>query len=1082
MIVSKDTTNNKYPCRHHHQHQHQHHNHSRHHHHNHNHYHQYHNATASTIIVVLRRCFLLSFFILLLLELPSVKASTNINNSNDNDNTTNHQNQNNHHHHHHRIAIFIPFLSKSTPILPSYFPFFLQSVDGLSSLIDFFIFHNGQLSPLIVEHPISTCTTTSHDCHCNHTNSTNSTKCCNCKQRMIMDIEIPSNVKFIDLQNIQQFTHHLLQIMNVKTYHEQKKNKNNKNNHHNNNNDDKDDNDSSYETIHKYYTQFLSQNPYLLIEFKPAFGYIFQNYINKPLAKTTNHNNEHNEHNGEYYYYTHWGYSDTDIFFGDLLSWITLDELNHFDIVTYGFGDQDKVYLRGQFTFHKNDVPLQKQPYLHYQYQQDEKVQPLLPYTPSDINNQHSKQIYMLWTQCDYLYHFNERFLNVLHKKNHFQVQSAEGCYSSVVISSSKTKKLKVKYAVKAWTNFNDDVNMHQYGVSTIFINDDDNNNKQKKRNILFKKTLTATGSEYLHLISQINTTSIITSSSQIPNTMQWEVGEKTLVRTLGKGAKCMSWAPPQYQFNLCIDPSYNVTNRDTIFLIDGELYKQSFEEEKDLFFLSQQFRYHHSNIIESSSLFHIQEWKRRYRSTQLLSLKMPKNDIMGWTILPVGVVPLFGRSNIHHLSSLENLEKSVITPKRNFSLPSQYFCLQFKSKKVDITQSNESCLWAISWKDQDVHKLIGPDWDDSHHESTDITLALTLQLQSSAFINNEGKLDALLGIIETNISVWKDQPVIIIVCITGHGGKQLGLEITTRLKKIVTSLQCSRYLVGIVQKGVTISSEKKEEPIVISSNALLNMAEAASTTRWTISGLDIENRGTILSKEIVYYAKNAALVHESRYGSVFIIPDFQLSRNDQVTGTVSITELIKEKERNSVIPTSIISFKNMTSDIYVNDILNHIKNSIYSLWWKYLKTNQLLSTSMDETTTNELVQLTYDIVTHLNQLITKKDDAVWEQSPRLVLMLDRYAPRMNDRILLTQYLISEIDELYHNMNLLRLIQMSILDYKIFALSGAFSISSPKSIANNQLLEVTKDKQQNVKVMTEERTRIAKTMILNNDL
>lgn len=51
--------------------------------------------------------------------------------------------------------------------------------------------------------------------------------------------------------------------------------------------------------------------------------------------------------------YSHWAYSDLDIAFGDLPRWITTEELTDFDIVTYGFGDQSRVYLRGQFTIHK---------------------------------------------------------------------------------------------------------------------------------------------------------------------------------------------------------------------------------------------------------------------------------------------------------------------------------------------------------------------------------------------------------------------------------------------------------------------------------------------------------------------------------------------------------------------------------------------------------------------------------------------------------------------------------------------------------------------------------------------------------
>ena len=79
-------------------------------------------------------------------------------------------------------------------------------------------------------------------------------------------------------------------------------------------------------------TKWLGNNPYALVEFKIAFGHIFKDYLND---------------------YSHWGYTDLDILWGDLQSWITTDEWNDYDIVTYTFGDQNRAYLRGQFTIHK---------------------------------------------------------------------------------------------------------------------------------------------------------------------------------------------------------------------------------------------------------------------------------------------------------------------------------------------------------------------------------------------------------------------------------------------------------------------------------------------------------------------------------------------------------------------------------------------------------------------------------------------------------------------------------------------------------------------------------------------------------
>jgi hypothetical protein len=129
--------------------------------------------------------------------------------------------------------------------------------------------------------------------------------------------DIPDNVKFINLQNV---THMALLLSRVVVEAQ-----------------DSSPNDITITTsrqlsVVSWMEKFLPLFPYLLVEYKPAYGHIFQKYLTS---------------------YSHWGYSDFDIVWGDVSRWITQEELQDFDIVTYGFGDQDRVYVRGQFTFHK---------------------------------------------------------------------------------------------------------------------------------------------------------------------------------------------------------------------------------------------------------------------------------------------------------------------------------------------------------------------------------------------------------------------------------------------------------------------------------------------------------------------------------------------------------------------------------------------------------------------------------------------------------------------------------------------------------------------------------------------------------
>jgi len=48
------------------------------------------------------------------------------------------------------------------------------------------------------------------------------------------------------------------------------------------------------------------------------------------------------------------GFTDFDTILGQLPRFIERPELTQHDIVTYSFGDTEAVYLRGQWTMHRN--------------------------------------------------------------------------------------------------------------------------------------------------------------------------------------------------------------------------------------------------------------------------------------------------------------------------------------------------------------------------------------------------------------------------------------------------------------------------------------------------------------------------------------------------------------------------------------------------------------------------------------------------------------------------------------------------------------------------------------------------------
>lgn len=83
----------------------------------------------------------------------------------------------------------------------------------------------------------------------------------------------------------------------------------------------------------KAFEYSFKQYTYIVTEYKPTLGAVFAPWLSA---------------------YTHWSYTDIDIVVGDLPRFIERDELTNYDIVTYSFGDHERLYLRGQFAMHAN--------------------------------------------------------------------------------------------------------------------------------------------------------------------------------------------------------------------------------------------------------------------------------------------------------------------------------------------------------------------------------------------------------------------------------------------------------------------------------------------------------------------------------------------------------------------------------------------------------------------------------------------------------------------------------------------------------------------------------------------------------
>ena len=133
----------------------------------------------------------------------------------------------------------------------------------------------------------------------------------------------------------------------------------------------------------------LTNWPYFIVELKPCLGILFADYLKE---------------------YTHWGYADIDQLFGNLTETIPLSALQNNDIYTTHFGDNFRLYARGQMTVHKNNP---------------------------HVNN--------IWRSCRPLSQISRR-LNQYYASSYskWHLESAEGCYSKSIALSPN---LKVYYA-----------------------------------------------------------------------------------------------------------------------------------------------------------------------------------------------------------------------------------------------------------------------------------------------------------------------------------------------------------------------------------------------------------------------------------------------------------------------------------------------------------------------------------------------------------------------------------------------------------------------------------------------------------
>ena len=641
-----------------------------------------------------------------------------------------------------RIVILLPFVGQSSEFnkftAPAYLPLFCAGAAGAAEVADFFIFHNGVLDSSSV-----------WDC--------------------------PNNVKYIDLESTENFARHLVRVLDRKKDAELAL--------------------DSREQLVQLIAKHLFVYPYCLVEFKPALGHIFADYIGG---------------------YSHWGYSDLDMLYGDLGRWITPDELKDFDIVTYSFGDQHRLYLRGQLTFHKN--------------------------TPKATQ---------LWRHCEYLSNLDTRLANVINRKNKYRFESAEGCYSAAILQHDD---IRVKYASKAWTDVHGKDTAYSHGVYLA-------RDLRKNRHVIYKASSQSAGQVLNELSHDWFNKDKVYHDRKKP--LQSPMGSMERIDVPSNDeSKCMYWVQQKYQASLCLDEKLAGAN-DTVYWVDGQLFKQS-----------------HMNVgletdVSTAPFFHFQEWKRYYRPSQLAPLHA-SSPIDLFMLSKEGAIPLASSNARSRWNVFANgIASPLQLPMNHWSsvpgdrnmMPSLIYCLLSGRRKVPPQPPASECYFATSWRDTKRVDVISqaPSWSGVA-VTADVTLVLTLQI-TKAQANHRQSLMDIVDIAAENLDRWRGQPAVLLLHVSG---------MTDQIKAFLDDRFGLQSDLQFGTGNALVAVVYQDEDVVVSRKALMNMAIDAVPTRWYICGMELE-RGLLLSADAVYLAQRTLLTQGVEGGRLYLIPQFAM-------------------------------------------------------------------------------------------------------------------------------------------------------------------------------------------------------------
>ena len=283
--------------------------------------------------------------------------------------------------------------------------------------------------------------------------------------------------------------------------------------------------------------------PRLVAEYKPALGSVFASYLKA---------------------YSHWGYCDLDMVIGNLPLFVEQAELDSFDIVTYSFGDQEAVYLRGQWTIHRNVHSITN-------------IWKSCPHL--GVGLQKELLLKVAWAR-----RMEQRGIANYPKR----FQSAEGCYSHRALAM---RGIKVKFANKQFVGLTVPSDKTIYAVA----------------NSVWECPADA----------QVDVADLARHSARgrcqmapptqpvQPNAVQQLVGSVQKLSIVSEG--CGAWMPPEYRMcaaDLAEAAGAEQTASTAILYVNDSLHVQKVRVNA---------QYALPNGCKQGALFHFQEWKKAW-------------------------------------------------------------------------------------------------------------------------------------------------------------------------------------------------------------------------------------------------------------------------------------------------------------------------------------------------------------------------------------------------------------------------------------------------------------------------------------